>query len=94
MTACHDSLKSVDYRSTGYTYPTNLRQHFHELPNMKERIERQIKIRSLGGEEVIKKLAALMSKVQSGQATLEEKTELKELKKRARIMVNEVLKRL
>ena len=59
---------------------------------MNERIERQRNMRKLSGEQVLKELEALKSKVQSGQATSEEKTKLKELEKRAARMLRDVEK--
>jgi len=56
--------------------------------------ERQRRIHSLSDEQFLKRLEALNSKVQSGQAAPEEKTELKAMEKEKARRVKEVEKKL
>jgi hypothetical protein len=56
--------------------------------------ERQRRIRSLSSEQFRKQLEALKSRVQSGQATPEEKTERKAMEKEKTRRIKEVEKEL
>jgi hypothetical protein len=61
---------------------------------MNERIERQKKMHNLTGQQVRNERETLKSKVQSGQATAQEKRNLRAVNKRAAQMREAVEKRI